>query len=158
MASDSVSRVQANPGGSFTVRWTVPGSGVRSRRTFATRSSAEEYAASLGLRSRMGGPTRTADQVRAEIESRVDKTAGGCWLWNGFIYPNGYGQLKWKYQGRSDFNAHRISYRIYKGEVPKGLEIDHLCRVRRCVNPDHLEAVTHQVNIIRGYLARKAAA
>lgn len=71
----------------------------------------------------------------------------GCWIWTGCILKNGYGQGYW--DGKKNY-AHRISYQIYKGEIPAGLVIDHLCRVRACVNPDHLEVVTNAVNIQRG--------
>lgn len=46
--------------------------------------------------------------------------------------------------------AHRVAYEIVKGPIPKGLQIDHLCRVPACINPNHLEAVTAQVNTLRG--------
>lgn len=76
----------------------------------------------------------------------IPEPNSGCWLWtasdNGNDYPvfarkEGFGY------------AHRFSYVTFKGPIPEGCEIDHTCRVRCCVNPDHLEAVTHQVNIIR---------
>jgi hypothetical protein len=54
--------------------------------------------------------------------------------------------------------AHRLSYEWLVGPVPEGMELDHLCRVRHCVNPSHLEVVTHSVNVIRGNEARKALA
>lgn len=77
----------------------------------------------------------------------------GCWLWSGSVSKNGYGVLT--IGSRSDATrrrvyAHRIAYLLYKGEIPKGLEPDHKCRVRSCVNPDHLEAVTRSVNTKRG--------
>ena len=71
----------------------------------------------------------------------------GCWLWLDFLNSDGYGQMR-VYE--RTIRAHRISYQLYIGEIPSGLEIDHLCRVRCCVNPDHLEVVTHQENIRRG--------
>lgn len=76
-----------------------------------------------------------------------------CWLWTGFIMWKGYGSLK--YFGKPK-RAHRLAYELVYGEVPKGLVLDHLCRNRSCVNPEHLEAVTNQVNIVRGHQARKA--
>lgn len=70
----------------------------------------------------------------------------GCWIWKG-VKPGAYGRL---WEGKTRVLVHRFSYEIHKGPVPEGLEIDHLCRERRCVNPDHLEAVTQRVNILRG--------
>ena len=71
----------------------------------------------------------------------------GCWLWIGSIDKGGYGRLKW--QGRTTL-AHRVVYRILKGQIPARRVLDHLCRVRCCVNPDHLEAVTIVENNARG--------
>lgn len=68
---------------------------------------------------------------------------GGCWLWIGHITPNGYGQY-----GRSF--AHRRIYQDVVRHIPDGLQLDHLCRVRHCVNPMHLEPVTQWENIARG--------
>jgi len=78
--------------------------------------------------------------------SKVNKT-DTCWLWTACIQTGGYG-LSW-YNGRNVL-AHRLSYELLKGEIPKGLTIDHLCRVRHCVNPDHLEVVTNKENVLRG--------
>ena len=71
----------------------------------------------------------------------------GCWLWLGEITQNGYSRLKVK---DKNIAAHRIAYELFKGPIPEGLVIDHLCRNRCCVNPQHLEAVTQQVNTLRG--------
>ncbi len=76
---------------------------------------------------------------------RID--AAGCWIWLGYINAFGYGSRK--YRGRN-FRAHRLVYLVLKGQIPSGLELDHLCRVRRCVNPDHLEPVTRQEHNRRG--------
>lgn len=70
-----------------------------------------------------------------------------CWLWDGARAGEGYGVFKWR--GRQSY-AHRYAHEYYKGAIPDGYLIDHLCRVRLCVNPEHLEAVTCQANILRG--------
>lgn len=80
----------------------------------------------------------------------------GCWIWKGPVAPNGYGQMPSRANEYGERLAHRASYRFHVGPIPDGLEIDHLCRVRCCVNPAHLEAVTHSVNILRGIESRKA--
>lgn len=72
----------------------------------------------------------------------------GCWLWEGGDRGQGYGAFK--IDTKRAISAHRASYQLHKGPIPDGLTIDHLCRVRCCVNPDHLEAVTAVVNVKRG--------
>lgn len=71
---------------------------------------------------------------------------GDCWRWLGHINDTGYGRVRW--HGRGEL-AHRWVWRHLVGEVPDGLELDHLCFSRSCVNPDHLEPVTHAVNVER---------
>lgn len=78
----------------------------------------------------------------------VEKAPGGCWLWTGHTDANGYGRFKAP-DGRS-VGAYRWAYETLVGGVPDGLHLDHLCRVRRCVNPAHLEPVTCRVNMMRG--------
>lgn len=79
---------------------------------------------------------------------RIDKShPSGCWQWTGHTATTkGYGKIKrlGKVTG-----AHRHIYNLYKGAIPDGLELDHLCRNPSCVNPDHLEPVTKQENILR---------
>lgn len=65
---------------------------------------------------------------------------GRCWVWTAGIKDNGYGRI-------DNFNAHRISYIIHSGTIPAGKVVDHLCRVRVCVNPAHLEAKTQRENL-----------
>jgi hypothetical protein len=79
--------------------------------------------------------------------NKVNKTLDGCWLWTGAINASGYGgvNINSKY-----YVAHRVSYEYLLGPVPEGLFLDHLCRVRNCVNPEHLEPVTHKENALRG--------
>ena len=85
----------------------------------------------------------------------------GCWDWTGYVMPNGYGKLT--IPGSRSNLAHRLMYEELVGPIPKGLDIDHLCRNRACVNPEHMEPVTRQINlsrspIIRQMLAAKTAA
>lgn len=71
----------------------------------------------------------------------------GCWIWIGELNHSGYGMIDRK-------KAHRAVYEHFVGPIPDGLTIDHLCRVRCCVNPDHLEPVTNRENILRGQSAK----
>lgn len=72
---------------------------------------------------------------------------GECWRWTGAHVPNGYGQIQANGRPRG---VHRLAYEAWVGPIPDGLEVDHLCRVRDCINPAHLEAVTHLENLRRG--------
>jgi len=72
----------------------------------------------------------------------------GCWLWVGaLLRSGGYGAVRWN---GGAARAHRVAYEELVGRIPEELELDHLCRVRCCVNPEHLEPVTHAVNLLRG--------
>lgn len=82
----------------------------------------------------------------ANIANRIQVDANGCWLFTGCT-RNGYGRALYDGKVRS---VHRTSYMELVGEIPAGCEIDHLCRVKACCNPEHLEAVTHRVNVLRG--------
>lgn len=85
------------------------------------------------------------------FEKKYDIDDNGCWIWNAGHKAGGYGCF---YDGNKDISAHQFSFVYFKGPVPKGLEIDHLCEVKNCVNPNHLEAVTHAVNVQRGQSAK----
>ena len=74
----------------------------------------------------------------------------GCWLWSGAIADTGYGSIRTSRPEPRTLLAHRLSYELTNGPIPEGLELDHKCRVRCCVNPEHLEPVTHSVNHRRG--------
>lgn len=104
-----------------------------------------------------GGPLRIVGDDAARFWSKIDKAGplptyapflGPCWLWTPPPDPSGYGIIN---IGGVNTRAHRWSYEQENGTIPEGMVIDHLCRVRSCVNPAHLELVTLEENILRGF-------
>lgn len=85
-------------------------------------------------------PERFWDKVHPEPNT-------GCWLWAGSSRGLGYSGIKWRGKG---VYAHRVAFEAFKGVIQEGLFLDHLCRQRMCVNPAHLEAVSHRENTMRG--------
>ncbi len=88
--------------------------------------------------------------LKPTIERFLEKISfveNGCWEWTSTKSGNGYGQF---WFNKKMHNSHKISYEFFLGDIPTGLEIDHLCRNRICCNPSHLEAVTHKENTLRG--------
>jgi hypothetical protein len=77
---------------------------------------------------------------------RMVEKGDDCWSWTGALDPYGYGRFNLR---RKTVLAHRFSYERFVGAIPVGLELDHLCRNRRCVNPSHLEPVTGHENVLR---------
>jgi hypothetical protein len=91
-------------------------------------------------------PRKGGDPV-ARFWRYVDKSGtGGCWLWTNSLTEDGYGRF---WPDRTRVLAHRFAYELIVGPIPEGLQLDHLCRVRRCVNPAHLEPVTAAENARR---------
>lgn len=88
------------------------------------------------------GPKPQPLHVRLMNRVKVNPETG-CWEWTGFRKPNGYAQF-----GRNKY-AHRVSYGLYVGIIPDGMGLDHLCRNKGCVNPEHLEPVTQGENVRR---------
>lgn len=82
--------------------------------------------------------------------SRVDKAApDGHWLWTGFVQKNGYGKFTTGEDGKCHL-AHRLIWELLRGSLEPGLTLDHLCRIRHCVNPEHLEPTEFAENVRRG--------
>lgn len=92
---------------------------------------------------------RKTKPVMDRIMARVVVNDNGCWIWQGAT-TNGYGIVGLGRRQDGTRNTHRVTYEHKNGPVPAGLVLDHLCRTPRCCNPDHLEAVTQQVNVDRG--------
>jgi len=84
------------------------------------------------------GPVPGADTLAAG--------KGPCWLWTASKTRRGYGQVS---IGRKLRSVHQVAWELLVGPPPVGLELDHLCHIRHCVNPDHLEWVTHRENLMR---------
>ena len=101
---------------------------------------------SLGI---LGRPPVAPEQ---RFWSKVKPIESGCWEWQGMLDKHGYG-LFWLSEvpgEKPKCFAHRFSYQINIAPIPDGLQLDHLCRNHKCVHPLHLQAVTQQVNILRG--------
>lgn len=91
--------------------------------------------------------------MRRRLAKRAIYDPGASLLWAGQLTACGYGRMR--VEGRKVV-AHRVAYETYVGRIPDGLELDHLCRVRRCINPLHLEPVTHHVNVQRAVAAARS--
>lgn len=100
------------------------------------------------------GRIYTFEELPARIRKNVHKQEDGCWIWTGSIDIGGYGRVFVRalpnQGGHVEEKAHRYMYKRLVGAVPVGLELDHVCRVRACCNPAHMEPVTRSVNLGRG--------
>ena len=109
-------------------------------------------------------PVWRSDVARVPVEQRfwlyVDKEdgpvpnyapeLGPCWPWVGSKSVTGYGKIRKGAKNEGTVLAHRVAFELAFGPIPDGLVLDHLCRVRHCVNPAHLEPVTSVENVMRG--------
>ena len=97
----------------------------------------------------MGPKPRSA--VERFWEKVTFEPTSGCWLWTAACDTKGYG-IFWPVTGIGKYlaRAHRYAYELLTGPIPEGFDLDHLCRIRACVNPRHLEPVTRRVNVLRG--------
>lgn len=100
-------------------------------------------------------PYSTADLPENFQAKIVINDDTGCWEWNASRTPDGYGVVSYPPRSGRTRNVHRVVYELLIGPIPEGLTIDHLCRVRHCVNPAHLDPCTHQMNCRRGKIHRR---
>ena len=87
-------------------------------------------------------PPELIEVLEDRLRVNTDRSAG-CWRWTASLNAGGYPQMT---VGGRSAPAHRVAYVLTHGAIPDGMEIDHACRERSCVNPDHLQAVTHRSN------------
>lgn len=87
------------------------------------------------------------EMVEPKLLTNRHITESGCWLWTGGRTTHGYGITNYQ---RKQVRVHRAAHELWKGPIPDGMELDHLCRARACFNPDHLECVTSRENTLRG--------
>lgn len=81
-------------------------------------------------------------RLSSYIEQRVEHVPSGCLIWTGGLRTNGYVGIS--------LYAHRIVWELHRGPIPDGLVVDHMCRCRVCLNPEHMRVVTHDENIMSG--------
>lgn len=113
-------------------------------KTHARKLCANHYAKWLSSTPKESRPRNLP--LVDQLLSRVVAGPKNCWIWTGKKVA-GYGHFRGKY-------AHRLVYSAIVGQIPPGLSLDHLCRNTRCVNPDHLDPVTHKENVRRGNVGK----
>jgi len=85
--------------------------------------------------------------------NKVKESPSGCWEWTGCLNKEGCYGVFW--HNHKSYVAHRFLYESINGAVPEGFELDHLCKNKKCVNPNHLEVVTRRVNALRGKVGHR---
>lgn len=119
---------------------------VRSTTLAGTRSDPRAAETAGGLTDTCKEASMASKGTASRFWDKVWRNGDECWEWTGARIPEGYGQL---FCGGRVVGAHRIAYEMFAGSISAGLELDHLCRNPGCVNPDHLEPVTHAENLRR---------
>lgn len=104
------------------------------------------------MRITMGRPFKYRDDAE-RVRRNVVIDDNGCWIWQLKVHKTGYGHVTVPRNAvRMTYLVHRFAYEALVGEIPEGLQLDHLCRVRACCNPEHLEPVTSRENSARSPL------
>lgn len=127
--------------------WTFGQLEAYANELYARAKLAEERLAALTNGERLDPerwPRKTDEQF---WEMAVRDPVTDCLVWQGASTTGGYGHVRYGARMR---NAHIVAYLLVRGFIPAGLQIDHLCRTRKCIEPRHLEAVTQRENIFRG--------
>lgn len=100
---------------------------------------------------------KTSIPLSTRLARRRTISPEGCWLWTGTVTNSGYGSITIQTDdGPKSRLVHRVAYEHLVGPIPAGLTLDHLCRVRECFNPHHLEPVTRRENTLRSPIAPAA--
>lgn len=125
------------------------------RRGWPTRRGVDPFA---GLPPKDVGRIIDVSRFWSKVKAEGDGSYKQCWLWTGGTNGKGYGRFKLDSRSGGTAYAHRIAYELLIAPIPEGLEIDHLCRATLCVNPWHLEPVSHEVNTQRSTAGALAGA
>lgn len=135
------------------VRWREDGKQLR--KSFLTREEAQRFQSTLpGPNYRgLGRTRRTRAQVIDVLSQNFEIDDNGCWLWTGALTNAAYGRFNWKHEDANVPGAHRVVLHAIGQRVPRDMVVDHLCRVRHCINPDHLEVVAQRENVLRSPIA-----
>ena len=115
---------------------------------YRAKRTCSEACATNAISNSLASQMPLADQLLARCEQ-----IGDCWQWTGALSSAGYGIANRRdiRAGQRSKLVHRLVWEELRGEIPQGLELDHLCRNRACCNPDHLDPVTHAVNVARSH-------
>lgn len=119
---------------------------LRARRMELWRKKNSRFCEKCGQPFVGKGLERKYCSTKCKITHFVIKKRNGCWEWKGQLHPNGYGYTT-DYEKNKKMHVHRISYRLFKGDIPKGLYVCHHCDNPRCCNPDHLWVGTAKENM-----------
>lgn len=123
----------------------------RDRGQRAEREACAILSRCLNLEVRRGNQYVDHSPAEHRFAHKVRFAADGCWIWQASLTHDGYGRFT---VDKVTQMAHRVSYEMHLGPIPEGLQLDHLCRRRDCVNPWHLEPVTGSENVKRGVAVR----
>jgi hypothetical protein len=129
------------------LNWYNSGTNESAGAQFAAASGVASSAKDTRMRTKSIPHFTEAQQEKFWAKVEVHQPAA-CWEWTGRMGDQGYGIFGYR---ETVFNPHRVAYTLLIEPIPDGMVIDHLCRNRRCVNPDHLQVVSHEENTRRGF-------